>query len=240
MATCHCYHRHTVHQFNGVLAFGKGIVGHNVLQPPHLMTDNRGQAADSHIMQMVILCLHADGADLGHRYDALYGLEANATDTSPDPSCCSTGDDKVTGLIADTSANHGGVSRMVEYDIGKRYWMPLLVDKFSFQAVVGLLYTFHEDSAALTGDRHRVEADDSTDGVIKRQSLKTASDSEILQFVVDEIDGLTVAGCIQVLEHLRQRLVMVTAGDLRLGAHGGGNKTEQQDGNNLFHGLFDK
>ena len=167
MATCHCYHRHTVHQFNGVLAFGKGIVGHNVLQPPHLMTDNRGQAADSHIMQMVILCLHTDGADLSHWHDALYGLEANTTDACPDPSY-RTRDDKVTSLIADTSANHGGVSKMVEYDIGKRYRLPLFVDKFSYQTMFGLLNTFHEDPITPVSNRHRVEANDSTDGIVKR------------------------------------------------------------------------
>ena len=203
------------------------------------MTDNRGQAADSHIMQMVILCLHTDGADLSHWHDALYGLEANTTDTSPDPSC-RTRDDKVTSLIADTSANHGGVSRMVEYDIGKRYRLPLFVDKFSYQTMFGLLNTFHEDPITPVSNRHRVEANDSTDGIVKRQSLKTASDSKILQFVVDEIDRLTVTGIIQVFKYLRQRLFMVTASNSGLGAHGGGNKTEQQDGNNLFHGLFDK
>ena len=239
MTTSHCDHRHTAHQFNSILAFGKGVVGHNVLQPPHLMTDNRGQAADSNIIQMVIPCLHTDGTDLSHWHDALHGLEANATDTSPDPSC-RTRDDEVPSLIADTSADHGGVSRMIEYDIGKRHRTSLFVDKFSYQTMVGLLNTFHEDSVTPVSNRHRVETNDSTDSIVKRQSLKTASDSKILQFVVDEIDRLTVTGIIQVFKYLRQRLVMVTAGHSGLSAHGGGNKTEQQDGNNLFHGLFDK
>ena len=69
--------------------------------------------------------------------------------------------------------------------------------------------TFNKDLVTIVGHLHRIEADDFADSLLDRQVGEVTGHSEVFQFVVDEIDGLIVDGCIQVFKHLRQRLVMV-------------------------------
>ena len=71
---------------------------------------------------------------------------------------------------------------MIEYDVGKRYWMPLLVDKFSFQAVVGLL----SNSIAIVMDAVN-NLSDAASSVITIVGTKLAG---------KQADNLTIFQCI--------------------------------------------
>ena len=67
-----------------------------------------------------------------------------------------------------------------------------------------LLSTLNEDFCAVVCHLHRIEADDLTDGLVDRQVDEMAGNGKVLQFVVDEIDGIVGSGGVQVSEHFRE------------------------------------
>ena len=67
-----------------------------------------------------------------------------------------------------------------------------------------LLGTLYEDFVAIIGHLHRIEADDLTDSLVDRQVVEMAGDGKVLQFVVDEIDGIVAGSSVQVFEHFRE------------------------------------
>ena len=95
--------------------------------------------------------------------------------------------------------------------------MSVFIHDATYHFCVFLLSTFNEDLVAVVGHLHRIEADHLADGFLDGEIAEVAGHGEILQFVVDEIDGLVAGDCIQVFEHFRQWLVLVIATDgLRL------------------------
>ena len=65
-----------------------------------------------------------------------------------------------------------------------------------------LLGTFYKDLVIIVSHLHRIKANDLADGLFDRKIAEVAGDSEVLQFIIDEINGLIVGGCIQVFEYL--------------------------------------
>ena len=89
-----------------------------------------------------------------------------------------------------------------------------------------LLGALNEDFVVVIGNLHRIETYDLAQGLVDRQVAEMTGDGEVLQFVVDEIDGLVADGRIQVFEHFRQRFVLIVACQ-SLGAETQGKATQQ-------------
>ena len=64
-----------------------------------------------------------------------------------------------------------------------------------------LLGTLDEDLIVIIGHPHRIEPDDLTDSLLDGQVAEMACDGEVLQFVIDEVNGLVAGGGIQVFKH---------------------------------------
>ena len=103
-ATRHADHRHTAHQFQGVLPSGERITGHVVLQAIRLPTDDRDAAVDGHLAQIVVFHLHPDGSHVTDGQQAVDGLETHTTDTCPDLTG-PAGDHEITDLVTHPAAN---------------------------------------------------------------------------------------------------------------------------------------
>ena len=107
-ATRHADHRHTAHQFQGVLPSGERITGHVVLQAIRLPTDDRDAAVDGHLAQIVVFHLHPDGSHVTDGQQAVDGLEAHTTDTCPDLTG-PAGDHEITDLVTHPAADKDAV-----------------------------------------------------------------------------------------------------------------------------------
>jgi hypothetical protein len=64
-----------------------------------------------------------------------------------------------------------------------------------------LLDALYEDFVVVIDDLHRIEADDLADSLLDWQVGEVAGNGKVLQFVVDEIDGLVADGSVQVFKY---------------------------------------
>ena len=71
---------------------------------------------------------------------------------------------------------------------------------------LGVLFlcALDKNPVTIVGYLHGIETDNLTDCLLDRQVGEMAGNSEVLQFVVDEVNGLFTGDCIQVFEHFRE------------------------------------
>ena len=163
----------------------------------------RNYALYHHTVNAVGLRLHNDGAYLAHADAAQQGLVADAG--CPNRHAAGiAGNDKVAVLIAHAAVQECGISVAEQRDVGELYGVSGIIDQPANDFRGFLLRTLHEDVVLVVAHFHGVEADDLVDGFFQRQVGEVAGHGEVLQLVVDEVDGLVASGGIEVFQHLRE------------------------------------
>ena len=90
------------------MSLGILIVGHNILQTVGLIAEDSQMPIDADTVQIIVLHLHVNGANLSDGHHALDGLEADASNTYP-RLLCTAGDDEIASLIAHTTSYICGI-----------------------------------------------------------------------------------------------------------------------------------
>ena len=132
---------------------------------------------------------------------------------------------------------------MKQVNIGVGHGLAVLVDDGARQMALGLVGTLHIDFALATlHDADGIEANDLHDGLRDRLVLDAGGHAEVLQFVIDEVDGVRLLQIVEFHQSLRQRYIIILSGDVLCAAqqrHDTGNDGEYQSSrkyNQSFHG----
>ena len=73
----------------------------------------------------------------------------------------------------------------------------MIVYQSAYQLALALAHALHGDEAVANGHLHRIETDYLTDGIGNIGSLHVLGNCEILQFVVDETDFVTLGSLVE-------------------------------------------
>ena len=125
-------------------------------------------------------------------------------------------DHKITALIRDTTTNQRGVCRIENSDIGVCHRLALLVDDVACQVTVGLVGTFHKDLlfvwvACVNGHADGIEAYHLQDGIGQSFAVDGSGDAEVLQFIVEEHDGVVCLLLCKPAEGIGERHIIIFA-----------------------------
>ena len=109
------------------------------------------------------------------------------------------GNSKVSALIRYTTTEQRGVSRIKDSNVCVRHRLALFVNDGARQVSVGLVGALHEDLLCISvvlvnGHANRIEAYHLLDGIGQRLTADGGGDAEVLQFVIEEHDGVV---CLQ-------------------------------------------
>ena len=100
------------------------------------------------------------------------------------------GNHKVAILIAHAAVYEGPVGNLQQGDIGKFDGLALTIDNTPHDLGCFLLSTLYEDGVFLVGDLHGIEPNDLANGFLDRKLAEVGGHGEVLQLVIDEVDGL--------------------------------------------------
>ena len=165
------------------------------------------------VLQGIVVPLEADGAHVLLGAEAIDGLIADETDAG-EHFALLVGYDELSRLIADSTREKNGVSRVEDGDIGVGHGLALFVDEGARQVALGFVSTLHEVLVAISDDANGIEAYHFRQGIAEAEALETASDGEVLQVVIDEGYLMAFGGGVQVFQYTAERLVLITAGNL--------------------------
>ncbi len=156
--------------------------------------------------------MHFDGADVVSGAQAMLGFVTDVGDAGDDFAVI-VGDDETTTLVGHTAAHHRRVGGVEQGDVGIRQRQVVLVHHHALEVVLGLVNALHIDLALFTlGHLDGIETYHLADGLGNWFVLDMGGYREILQFVVEEVDGIVAGFFSQLAQGIGNRHVTVVAG----------------------------
>ena len=170
--------------------------------------------SDNGFLEPGNLRFHLDGTDSHRLTRLIHCLVTHMTDTGNDLFTLN-GNDKNAAGVAHAVGEQGGIPRIHHDDVGILQWSSFLINETTDKTAVGLVGTFHIDlTLVVDGHGDRVEADELTDGIGDAFASHVGSDTEVLEFVEDEHDAVTVGLALQILQRLAHRDPIEAMGNL--------------------------
>jgi hypothetical protein len=128
---------------------------------------------------------------------------------------CFTWDDEETSLVAHASTDKRGIRWMKQVNVGVCNGLALLVDDVTLVAGFSFLYALHKNLMSILlsarSDAYGIETDHLLYGFGQMLVLDSCSDTEVLQFVIEEIDGVTCLLLTELSQRIREGYVMIFA-----------------------------
>ena len=122
---------------------------------------------------------------------------------------------EIPAFIRYSTTKQRGVGRIEDGDVGIGYRLALLVYDSTRQMTVGFVGTLNEYLFSVLictrGDTDGVEANHLLDGFGQTFVLDSSCDAEVLQFVVEEHDGVVGLLLCQLFESIRERHIIILA-----------------------------
>ena len=165
-----------------------------------------------HTFQLVTVGLHPNCAEFCTMTIFVNGLISNEGDAGEDW-ICFTGDDEETSLVTYASTYESRIRWMKQVNIGVCNGLTCFVNDGALVAGFRFLYAFHEDLLSFLfgtcSDADRIEAYHLLDGFGQMLVLDSCRDTKVLQFVVEEVDGVTRLLLTELSQRIREGYVIV-------------------------------
>ena len=127
---------------------------------------------------------------------------------------------EIAALVRHAAVEQGRIDGIEQGYVGIGDGLPRFVDNRAYVARVGLLNALHEDfpSVIVVGcaDADRVKSYHLTDGIGHGLSVDRGGDAEVLQLVVEEVDGVVRLLDGQLAQGVGNGLILIFSGDALL------------------------
>ena len=158
--------------------------------------------------------LHPNCAEFCTMTIFVNGLISNEGDAGEDW-ICFTGDDEETSLVTYASTYESRIRWMKQVNIGVCNGLTSFVNDGALVAGFRFLYAFHEDLLSFLfgtcSDADRIEAYHLLDGFGQMLVLDSCRDTKVLQFVVEEVDGVTRLLLTELSQRIREGVLTVSS-----------------------------
>ena len=208
----HAEHGHAAHHLDAVHSERVGVVGHEILQPVHLASDHPSHPFHVDLLQRVAVGREAKRAQRAHVDRAPQRPIAHKRHPQQRPPAVAW-HHKVAAFVAHTAGHEAGIRGVEQGHVGVGHGYSLGINDSPHGLEALFLRAFHENQAVAHGQPHGVEAEHLAHGLGNGAAAQLYGDGEVLQFVVDKVDGIAAAGPFEVGEHPGKRHAMVAARD---------------------------